>query len=159
MDKEYKTYLNGSTPEHKEIQNSIYGKIELSEESIEKIRAIKKKIKLILFAEVYCPDCRVFVPFIEKIRRENKNIEIEIKKRSGMEKEAEKEYGVTRIPTLLRPTASGYIKIYEEFPEIVMEKLKKNGAGNTIQLIQEYRIGRYNKDIEKQIVERIIEIG
>ena len=113
---------------------------------------------MVLFAEIYCPDCRVFVPFIEKIRKENKNIEIEIKKRSGMEKEAEKDYGVTRIPTLLRQSTSGYIKIYEEFPEVLREKMKKTGAGNTIQLIQEYRIGRYNKEIEKQIVERIIEI-
>ncbi len=117
MGKDYKSYLQGSTDEHRKIQESIFEKITLSEEGIKKIKEIDRKIKLLVFAEVYCPDCRVFIPFIEKIRAENENIKVEIVKRSGNEDEMEKKYGLTRIPSAVKIENGEKRVIYEEFPE------------------------------------------
>lgn len=155
MGKDYKSYLQGSKDEHRKIQESIFEKITLSEEGIKKIKEIDRKIKLLVFAEVYCPDCRVFIPFIEKIRAENENIKVEIVKRSGNEDEMEKKYGLTRIPSAVKIENGEKRVIYEEFPETLKEKIKDKNGMEKIELITHYRMGKFNIEIEKELIEKI----
>ena len=50
MGKDYKSYLQGSTDEHRKIQESIFEKITLSEEGIKKIKEIDRKRSIVLIA-------------------------------------------------------------------------------------------------------------
>ena len=157
MEKVFKDYFVSATDEQKKIQNSIFEKIKIKEETAEKLKTINKKIKLILFAEIYCPDCRIFIPFLARFRDENKNIQIEVGKRSGQENEIKKEFGVDKIPTLLKQCGTEYKKIYEEFPDTLKLKMESEPAVLKGQYIHEYRVGRYNLEIEKQLLEKIME--
>ena len=77
-------YLNFSEIEDKEKQLKIMSKIKLSDDTVKKIKNISKKIDFLIFAEPYCPDCRAFVPFMEKFSELNPHIRVSYLSRSKL---------------------------------------------------------------------------
>lgn len=154
MKNDYYEYLNGYSEGDKNIQIEIYEKTEISKENLENIKSLNKEIRLLLFAEVYCPDCRVFVPIVEKMREINPNLKIEIIKRKGNE-ELMGKYKVTRIPSLIKIEDGKSEVVYEEFPENVKIKIKSCDVEEKYQLIKRYRTGEFNQDIEKELIDKI----
>ena len=97
----FEEYLNseGNT-ENKERQLKIINKILFSDETVQKIKNISREIKILAVAEVYCPDCRAVVSFLEKFSELNDRIKIEYSTREEAHDLLLKATGVTRIPTL-----------------------------------------------------------
>lgn len=160
---DYESYLESDLIEYKEKQDEIFDEIQLSEVNITKLSNIKKIVNLVVFAEIYCPDCRVLVPYLEKIRSINSNVNLSIFPRTGNEEYLIKHSIKGRIPTVLmedlKKGEENFTAIFEEFPEPVRSQIES--ALNTEQtngLVHEYRAGVRNSELENHLVKGILGI-
>ncbi|MGN6954977.1 thioredoxin family protein, partial [Neisseria sp. P0015.S004] len=70
----YAEYLDFDTEEDKLKQQQLYQATELSAQTVAAVKKISRPQNWLLAAAPYCPDCRVFVPFIQKMAELNPNI-------------------------------------------------------------------------------------
>lgn len=151
---DFKNYLEYSEQEHKEKQLKIMDKITISEDTADQIKKINKKLEFLIFAEPYCPDCRSFVPFMEKFAEINPNIKVDYLSRtnnmellSSLSKEA-------RIPSMFYHIKDKYYIAYLELPKFVWDRINKGEDSN--ELRYNYRTGVYNKELEKELLEIVL---
>ncbi|WP_204260220.1 thioredoxin family protein [Caloranaerobacter azorensis] len=78
-------FVNKDKDAYKEKVLEILNKIRLSDELINKIKIIDKKIKVLVCAEIWCPDCMINVPVLAKMKEYNNNIDISIVEKNGNE--------------------------------------------------------------------------
>jgi len=153
----FEQYLNSSKEEYKQEQLQIYKQVNLADNTKEIISKISKKINIIIFAEIYCPDCRILLPYLEKMRELNDNISTYIFPRKGYEAVMEEYIRLARIPTVLRFDSSKELKgQIIEFPQEFKKKLEGLQEEEKKALIEDYRSGEYNRLIEEGILEEII---
>ena len=160
---DYKSYLDSDLLEYKEKQEMIFEKISLNQNNIKKIKGINKIVNLVIFAEIYCPDCRALIPFVEKIRNLNSHINISIFPRKGNEEFLIKHTGIARIPTVLMEDLKKgdefFVPIFEEFPSNVREQLDLlEYPSEKEKLSYDYRTGKNNEEIEEFLVNKILEL-
>ncbi|HHX2505739.1 TPA: thioredoxin family protein [Neisseria subflava] len=67
----YAEYLDFDTEEDKLKQQQLYQATELSAQTVVAVKKISRPQNWLLAAAPYCPDCRVFVPFIQKMAELN----------------------------------------------------------------------------------------
>lgn len=67
----YAEYLDFDTEEDKLKQQQLYQATELSAQTVAEVKKISRPQHWLLAAAPYCPDCRVFVPFIQKMAELN----------------------------------------------------------------------------------------
>jgi thiol-disulfide isomerase/thioredoxin len=151
---DFNEYLDYSTEEDKAKQLRIMDKILLSEGAKEKIKSIDKKISFMIFAEPYCPDCRAFVPFMEKFAELNPLIHVTYLSRkdnlellASLSKEA-------RIPSMFAYINGKGRLVYLELPNFVWQRIK-DGEDQS-ELRYNYRTGVYNKELEEELLEIIL---
>ncbi|WP_018249783.1 thioredoxin family protein [Orenia marismortui] len=153
----FKDFLNSSSNEYKEDQLRLCEDIELSNSAKRKVLEVETKIDLIVFSEIYCPDCRIVIPFLQQIEEINNNITIYIYPRKSYE-DLMKEYtGTAKIPTILRVNSNNKsIGEFIEFPKKIKEEIRLANEDDKKDLINRYRRGEYNQLIEKEILEKLI---
>ncbi len=161
---DYTGYLNSDLAEYRIKQEKIYNKIELKKENIEKIKNIKSIINVVVFAEIYCSDCRALVPFVEKISRLNERINLNIFPREGNEKYLEIHSEASKIPLVLvediQKGEDEFVNIFEERLPSVNEKLEEiESDSEKDELIYKWRTGKFNEELEKYLVKRIMEFA
>ena len=151
---DFSEYLNYSDETDKEKQLKIMDKIILGEDTKEKIRTINKGLSFVIFAEPYCPDCRAFVPFMEKFAELNPLIQVTYLSRKdnlellvSLSKEA-------RIPSMFAYVNGKTTLVYMELPNFVWKRIK-NGEDES-ELRYSYRTGVYNKEVEKELLDVVL---
>ena len=81
----YTEYLDFDTEEDKLKQQQLYQATELSVQTAAAVKKISRPQNWLLAAAPYCPDCRVFVPFIQKMAELNPNIRVNYIARSDFD--------------------------------------------------------------------------
>ena len=154
----FQDYLNFSdNGKYSQKQLKIIDKIELSAETEKTVKSINKEIKILCFAQVYCPDCRAIVPFIKKFSDLNSNIKIDYLPREGHEDLLKKLTDTVKIPTLVSQKEDKLSVFLLEFPNIVQKEMKENPE-NYDEIKYDFRIGKYNKEIEKELIDYLISL-
>ena len=154
----FQDYLKFSdNEEYSQKQLKIIDKITLSEETEKAVKSINKEIKILCFAQVYCPDCRAIVPFIKKFSDLNSNIKIDYLPREGHEDLLKKLTDTVKIPTLVSQKEDKLSVFLLEFPNIVQKEMKENPE-NYDDIKYNFRIGKYNKEIEKELIDYLISL-
>ena len=150
----FEDYLKFEVTEAEEDKKQlrIIEKISLSKETEKAIKAIDKDITIIAVAQVYCPDCRATVPFLKKFSDLNSKIKIDYRSR-----EAAKEFFLDtderiKIPTLISYVDGKYNTFWNEFPAVVKKKMDENPE-NFEDIKYNFRIGKFNVEIEKELVD------
>lgn len=147
----FNEYLKNGTEEEAYKQTRIIDeKLKLSNETEEKIKKIDKDINILAVAEVYCPDCRAVISFLEKFSRINDKIKIEY-----ITREEAQHINITkveRIPTLFYHSEDKVSLFLLEFPNVVREKMNNNPE-NFDEIKMNFRLGKYNEEIEKELVD------
>ena len=150
----FEDYLKFEVTEAEEDKKQlrIIEKISLSKETEKAINAIDKDITIIAVAQVYCPDCRATVPFLKKFSDLNSKIKIDYRSR-----EAAKDFFTDaderiKIPTLISYVDGKYNTFWNEFPVVVKKKMDENPE-NFEDIKYNFRIGKFNAEIEKELVD------
>ncbi len=152
----FEQYLNKNSEEERNKVLEAYEKTELSKEAVDEIKAISKKINVVVFSEGYCPDCVVTLPFIKRMENLNDNIKVYLFGMKGNKELLEQYTGTARIPTVMTFTEAMEPKgAYIEVPKVIAEKMAKLPSEKQKELVLEYRQGMHNKLVEKELLEII----
>lgn len=154
--KTFKDYLNlQNNEEYSQKQLKIMEKVSLSEKTIERVKNIKKNINLLVVAEVFCPDCRAIVPFLQKFSEINDKIKIEYSTRDESLLLLKEKTSEARIPTIFHVINDKEIKvILKEFPKVVIDDFNNNPE-KIDEIKYDFRTGKYNNDIEEEVLNYI----
>lgn len=154
----FQDYLKFSdNEEYSQKQLKIIDKITLSEETEKAVKSINKEIKILCFAQVYCPDCRAIVPFMKKFSELNSNIKVNYLPREGNEELLKKLTETVKIPTLVYEKENNMSVFLLEFPNVVQKAMKENPE-NYDEIKYNFRTGKYNQEIEKELVNYLISL-
>jgi thiol-disulfide isomerase/thioredoxin len=153
---DFQGYLNKNSEEERQRLLEAYEKTELSKETMEAVKAIDKRVNVVVFSEGYCPDCVVTLPFIKKMQNLNDNLKVYYFARSGNKELLEEYTGTARIPTVMTFTEEMEPKgAYIEVPKVIAEKMARTASDKQKELVSEYRQGKYNDLIEQELLQII----
>lgn len=141
-----------SEEDYGQKQLKIMDKINISSENEEKIKSISKEINILSVAEVFCPDCRAIVPFLEKFSKINDKIKVKYSKREDVSDLLIQKTGVAKLPTLFYNDGEKLQLMLLELPKIVLDDMEKNKE-NYDEIKYNFRTGKYNNEIEKELVD------
>lgn len=149
-------FVNQDKDTYKEKTMEIYSQITVDETLQKAIETVDRPIYVLVFAEIWCPDCMINVPALQKIAEYNNHFVIRIVSREGNEAYMEnyRINGKPKIPT--------FIFMEEDFTEIgafieqpqVIKAIE--GKGNQVEIIvakRKYRKGEYISETIKEILE------
>ena len=150
----FEDYLKFEVTEAEEDKKQlrIMEKISLSNETEKAIKAIDKDITIIAVAQVYCPDCRATVPFLKKFSDLNSKIKIDYRSRETAKEFFPNTDEKIKIPTLISYVDGKYNTFWNEFPAVVKKEMDKNPE-NFEDIKYNFRIGKFNAQIEKELVD------
>ncbi|QUH26994.1 thioredoxin family protein [Serpentinicella alkaliphila] len=156
---DFQTFINLDGDINRDLILNTYNNIIIDGTLINSIKLIKKRINVLSFAEIWCPDCKINVPCLFKLTEINSNIQMRIVPREGNEEVMEKyKYeGKIRIPT--------FVVLDEEFNELgafieTPKTLKRViNTGNELQVIiakRKYNKGGYSIDTIEEVLSIIV---
>lgn len=141
---------------YKEKGLEILDSIDFTEEYIKKIESIDEKINILVYGEVWCVECMISIPAIEKMREYNKNISVsifnkEVKIESGMELEER-----VKLPTfIVYDKEFNRLGVLKQFPKKLKEIIDSGNESNILVHIRKYRKGEYVQEVVKDILDII----
>ncbi|KPU26522.1 hypothetical protein TR13x_09585 [Caloranaerobacter sp. TR13] len=152
-------FVNKDKDTYREKTLEILNKIKLNDDLINKVKSIDKKIKVLVCAEIWCPDCMINVPVLEKIRQYNQNIDISIVEKDGNEdffiKYSEEDR--VKIPTFVFFDENfKELGSFVEHPKKIKEIISKGNQPNIIVAMRKYRKGEYAEETLMDILEILL---
>jgi thiol-disulfide isomerase/thioredoxin len=153
----FNAYLQKQHEKYGDVQDKAYENTALSQNAKEKINKLNKTIHAAVFTEGFCPDCIVTIPFIQRMAEENENLKIHLMPRTGFEAFLEEAVGESRIPTVITFDENMNPKgAYVETPKELREKMVGLNNDEKKTLISDYRAGKYNELVEKDLLDIIL---
>lgn len=153
----FEKYVEKQHDKYGNIQDKTYVNTELSSNAKEKIKRLDKVVHAAIFTEGFCPDCIVTIPFVQRLAEENSNLKVHLFHRTDFEGFLEKAVGCINIPAVITFTEDMDPKgAYVEMPKELVEKLPIISNDERKVLVAEYRSGKYNNLIEKDLLDIIL---
>ncbi|SCZ06059.1 thioredoxin family protein [Alkaliphilus peptidifermentans] len=152
----FEEFIDQDKDINREKTVEIYEGIQLDENLKDRIKSIHKPFNVLVFAEIWCPDCMINVPALQKIKDINPNIHFSILPRDGNEEYLSqyKVGGKVKIPTfLILNEEFKVLGAFIETPKAVKDVVDK---GNQVEIIiakRKYRKGEYVKDTIEEILQ------
>lgn len=149
----YKEYLKNGSEMDAAKQEKILTKIEINQDLQEKIKAYDKKVELMVFAELFCPDCKATVAILEKVAELNDNINITYYPRTTNLEVLQKLSGAAKIPTVINADTKEVIMI--EFTDYVYEQFGRDKLAKA-EIVYNSRTGKYNNENIEELIAKIL---
>jgi hypothetical protein len=150
----FNEYLEKGYEEERDRQRRACERTVFLNEFEESVRRVAQPLKLAAFAEIYCPDSVVTMPFVHRMAELNPLIEVTVFPRSPFEKELEALAGTARIPTLLFFDEEMRLKgKYVELPTALKQEMRDADAGERSALTLEYRRGKFNDMLQSELAQ------
>lgn len=133
--------------------------LKFSDELIKRIKSVDKEIKILIFAEFWCPDCMINTPVIHEMKKINSNISYSILKREGHQKLMRKllDTSITKIPTFIVMNQKyEVLGTFIEKPNSIKEIEKSNNQVEIIVAKKNYRKGMYMEETAIEILNMIL---
>lgn len=154
----FEEFISQDDGSYKEKILEIYNSIEVDSDLLNKINSIHKDINVLVFAEIWCPDCVINLPALKKICDINSSIKMKIVPREGNEEYLEdyKIDGKAKIPTFVFMDADfKVLGAFVEITEIIKEIVAKGNQVDIIVAKRKYRKGEFTNETIKDILEII----
>lgn len=153
----FKEYLAKTKEDYGDTQEKTYNNTKLSDFAKKQMDNLKEPVNAVVFTEGFCPDCIVTIPFIEKLSEYNNNLKVSYLPRKGFESFLEAAVGSIAIPTIITFDKDMNPKgAYVEIPKAIKEKLCELPLNERKNIINEYRDGKFNNEIEKDLLDIIL---
>lgn len=155
----FEEFVNKDKGTYKEKTLEIFNNIDFNEELINSLKRINKKVRVLVCAELWCPDCMINVPVLEKMRLYNNNIDISIVGREGNEDFFSKFSSTesVKIPTFVfYDEKFNELGSFVEHPKKIKEIIDKGNQAAIIVAKRKYRKGEYAEETLKDILEILL---
>ncbi len=120
---------------------------------------IDTRVFIVIYGSITCPDCAIVVPYLERLRNANPQIETRYFARDDKARKMLLERtGRNRIPTVFITDRSGRIVSghYVEYPRIVYDLLEKSKTEDERRAyIDDFRAGKYDDDVQNDLADLI----
>lgn len=154
---DFETFMQGDGGKH---VDNVRNFLELSSDAmtdplISRIKQVKSA-RLLVFGEVWCPDCMINMAVLESIHRVNENIEYTVVPREGHEEDLKSltPDGSAKIPTFIVLDSNWEQKaMFLEKPRVVKEVEAGDDQVKRIVVKRDYRKGKYILDTIEELVE------
>ena len=147
-------YFTKGYEEERDRQRRACERTVYSEAFEDAVKKVKKTVMLAAFAEIYCPDTVVVMPFVKRMTDLNPLVRLGVFERDPYMKEMEAMTGTARIPTLLFFDEEMNLRgKYVELPDGLKDKMKDADPGERSAMGLDYRRGKYNALIQEQLAE------
>lgn len=152
-------FVNTEDESYRKKTLEILESIEFEEEYIKEIKDIKEEINILIYAEIWCGDCIINIPVVEKMRNYNDSIRISIfNKQKKLDNNIELEKHV-KLPTFIIYDAEfNELGKFIEFPRKLKEIIDGGNEPNFLVNIRKYRKGEYAQETLKDVL-KIIDIA
>ena len=145
-------YFHKGYEEERDRQKRACDKAVFSPEFEEAALRVNEPVLLAAFAEIYCPDTVVAMPFLKRAADLNPLIRLAVFEREPFRKELEAATGVAKIPTLLFfDEGMGIRGKFVEHPDELKQMMDDADPGERSCMNIDYRRGKYNGLIQRQI--------
>lgn len=155
----FEEFVNKDMDINRDKTLEIYDLIKLDEELANTIKGIGRSIKILAFAEIWCPDCMINVPALQRIQEINPKLELRLQPREGNE-EALIPYkvgGKAKIPTfIVMDEKYKELGVFIETPKIIKDIVAKGNQVEVIVAKRKYRKGEYAINTIKEILDIIL---
>lgn len=154
----YEEFINTAEKEHRGFIDELHeqGILDKSDINLNKIKNINYNVDIAVFTETRCKDSATTMPFLMKLSELNKNIRITFFRKEGNEELLKDLTGEIRVPSILILNDDGKVeRKYIEFAYDVKEILENSPIEKTQDIIDEMRIGKYNSEIQKDLIKLI----
>ena len=144
---------------YREKSNEYRESMNISEETINKIKSINTPIYILGFSELWCPDCQINLTVIDYLTKLNPNIKLRLHKRLGNEDliKQHSDDGKVKIPLFIYLNENfEKIGVFTELPSNVKAIENSENQVERIVTKREYRKGSY---MEQTIIDFINEIS
>jgi hypothetical protein len=156
---ELKEFLNRGGEKERNTITNIINESKVERETINRIKEIDYAVKILVFAEMWCPDCIVNIPALEIMKRQNSNIDYRILTRDDnieLLKGYEVE-GRPRIPTFLIFNSDfNLIGTFIEKPAFIKEVETHGDQVNIIKVKKAYRNGEYVEETINEVLGKLM---
>lgn len=148
-------FVNKDKDTHKEKTLENYRQIEVDEILENEIKAIDETIYILVFGEIWCPDCMINVPALQKMTDINEKIIIRIVSREGNEGHMANYSlnGKPRIPTFVVMNQQFEEKgTFVEQPQTIKDIVAKGNQAEIIVARRKYQKCEYINDTIKEVL-------
>ena len=151
---DYNEFLKGATLEEINMIKNQEKISKLCDNKLDDIKNLNKKANILVFSETRCGDAATAIPILLALRELNKNINIQFFNTEKNTYILEKNFGESRIPTIVKIDESGNILgEYIEFPKCIKDRLKNEGREA---VVKDFRSGRYSNKIQDELIDLIL---
>ena len=136
----------------------IYHAIEIDEALKKEIQKIHVPIHVLVFAEIWCPDCMINVPILQKMADLNPNFKIAILPKKGYEKhmEALNPSSKPKMPTFVFLDEDFQpIGVFVEQPKALEEINRRGKKAEILVAKRKYRKGEFSNETIQEILDII----
>ncbi|MBB6217352.1 hypothetical protein HNQ80_003471 [Anaerosolibacter carboniphilus] len=151
-------FVNRDKDTYKEKTLENYHQIELDKGLENEIKEIDEIVNILVFAEIWCPDCMINVPALQKMADINDKIIIRIVSREGNETHMANYSlnGKPRIPTCIVMNQGFQEKgAFVEQPQALKDIVAKGNQAEIIVARRKYQKGEYTRDTIKETLDII----
>lgn len=151
----FEEFVNLDEDSYKEKTLSIFQTIKIDNELENRIKNVNKKINILICAEMWCPDCMINVPVVEKMRQINENINLSIVERENNEEYFSKYVSGenVKIPTFIFFDGDfNEIGSFVERPNYVKEIQSSDNQPLKIVTMRKYKKGEFTCETLKDIL-------
>lgn len=151
----FQDFVNLDEDSYKENTLYVYRNINITDSMVRRIENIDKKINVLICAEIWCPDCMINVPVIEKMKQINDNINLSIVGKDNSKNFFNKYTPdeVVKIPTFVFFDESfNEIGSFVERPNYIKEKQNDENEALKLVTMRKYKKGEYTNETLKDIL-------
>jgi alkyl hydroperoxide reductase subunit AhpF len=151
-------FVNKDKDTYKERTLEIYNDIELDEALQQEIKKVHELVNILVVAEIWCPDCMINVPALQKMTEINPNFVISIVAREGNEAFMDnyKMNGKIKVPTfVIMDKDFKTLGAFIEQPQILKDIEEKGKQVEIIVAKRKYKKGEYIVETIKEILNMI----
>ncbi len=117
------------------------------------IEAVSKKVHMLIFADMNCPDCAVVLPIIEKMRSLNQNIAYKIVKMIDYKDKMNDIFGEAKVPTIvIMDEQFRMIGLYIEFTKNLRNLQRTMDKDMFKKVVARFRTGEFDKYVVDDIL-------
>ncbi len=150
----YESYLAEGSPELRLRQEQAVAEVRCSKEFLAEIQAMEESRTLAVFAETFCPDCVVTIPYIRIMERLQPRWNVRYFPRRGYEEFLRNLTGDAGIPTVLAYDDTGHLKkMYVEFPPELSKVWDTLEAEAMAQQVRSFRAGAHREILGKALLD------
>lgn len=146
-------FIKTEDESYKEKILEVLESIEFDQEYIERIEAIDRDINILISGELWCADCLINIPVIEKMKRYNDKIHLSIVTKEEIIESNIKEGTHIKLPTfIVYDSEFNELGMFIEHPRKIKEIIEDGNESNFLVQIRKYRKGDYTGETLKDIL-------